>query len=61
MCLLGSPKEYVEGYEPRAGFVHPHDGYDTLGRLGEITSKLRSTCLGHGDGISRQELNNTSR
>jgi hypothetical protein len=31
--------EYVEAYEPRAGFVHPHDGYDTLGPLGEITSK----------------------
>jgi hypothetical protein len=39
MCLLGSPMEYVEAYEPRAGFVHPHDGYDILGPLGEITSK----------------------
>jgi hypothetical protein len=35
---LGSPKEYVEAYEPRAGFVHPHDRYDTLDPLGEITS-----------------------
>jgi hypothetical protein len=35
---LGFPKEYVEAYEPRAGFVYPHDGYDTLGPLGEITS-----------------------
>jgi hypothetical protein len=34
----GSPKEYVEAYEPRAGFFLPHDGYDTLGPLGEITS-----------------------
>jgi hypothetical protein len=31
--------EYVEAYEPRAGFVHPHDGCDTLGPLDEITSK----------------------
>jgi hypothetical protein len=31
--------EYAEAYEPRAGFVYPHDGYDTLGPLGEITSK----------------------
>jgi hypothetical protein len=31
--------EYAEAYEPRAGFVHPHDGYDTLRSLGEITSK----------------------
>jgi hypothetical protein len=37
-CVLGSPKEYVEAYEPRAGFVHLHDRYGTLG-LGEITSK----------------------
>jgi hypothetical protein len=35
--LLGFPMEYVEVYEPREGFVHPHDGYDTLGLLGEIT------------------------
>jgi hypothetical protein len=35
---LGFPKEYVEAYEPRAGFAHPHDGYDILGPLGEITS-----------------------
>jgi hypothetical protein len=32
--------EYIEAYEPRAGFVHPHDGYDTLGTLGDITSKV---------------------
>jgi hypothetical protein len=38
MCLLGSPKEYVEAYEPREGFVHPHDVYGTLGPLGEIIS-----------------------
>jgi hypothetical protein len=31
--------EYVTAYEPRAGFVHPHDGYDTLSPLGEITPK----------------------
>jgi hypothetical protein len=31
--------EYVEVYEPRAGFVHPHDEYDTPGALGEIKSK----------------------
>jgi hypothetical protein len=31
--------EYVDAYEPRAGFVHPHDGYGTLGPLSEITSK----------------------
>jgi hypothetical protein len=31
--------EYIEAYEPRAGFVNPHDGYGTLGPLGEITSK----------------------
>jgi hypothetical protein len=37
--LSGFPMEYVEVYEPRAGFVHPHDRYDTLGPLGEITSK----------------------
>jgi hypothetical protein len=37
--LLDFPMEYVEPYEPRAGFVHPHDGDDTLGPLGEITSK----------------------
>jgi hypothetical protein len=35
---LGFPKEYVEAYEPRAGFAHPHDGYDTLGPLDEIKS-----------------------
>ena len=35
---MGFPKEYVEAYEPRAGFFHPHDEYDTLGPLGEITS-----------------------
>jgi hypothetical protein len=34
----GLPKEYVEAYEPRAGFVHPYDGYDTLGPLSEIAS-----------------------
>jgi hypothetical protein len=34
--------EYVEAYEPRAGFVHPHDEYDTLGPLSEITSKLHN-------------------
>jgi hypothetical protein len=33
------PIEYVEAYELRARFVHPHDGYDTLGPLSEITSK----------------------
>jgi hypothetical protein len=38
-CLSGFPMEYVEVYEPRAGFVHLHDGYDTLGPLGEIASK----------------------
>jgi hypothetical protein len=37
--LSDFPMEYVEVYEPRAGFVHPHDRYDTLGPLGEITSK----------------------
>jgi hypothetical protein len=37
--LSGFPMEYVEAYEPRVGFVHPHDGDDTLGPLGEITSK----------------------
>jgi hypothetical protein len=37
--LSGFPIEYVEAYEPRAGFIHPHDGDDTLGLLGEITSK----------------------
>jgi hypothetical protein len=26
----GFSMEYVEAYELRAGFVHPHDGYDTL-------------------------------
>jgi hypothetical protein len=31
--------EYVEAYEPRARFIHPHDEYDTLGPIGEITSK----------------------
>jgi hypothetical protein len=31
--------EYVDAYEQRAEFLHPHDGYDTLGPLGEITSK----------------------
>jgi hypothetical protein len=31
--------EYLEAYEPREGFVHPHDRYDNLGPLGEITSK----------------------
>jgi hypothetical protein len=36
---LGFPMVYVEAYEPRAGFVHPHDGYDTLGPLSEITSE----------------------
>jgi hypothetical protein len=36
---LGSPMGYVEGYEQTVGFVHPHDGYDTLGPLDEITSK----------------------
>jgi hypothetical protein len=35
---LRFPKEYVEAYEPRAGFIHPHNGYDALGPLGEITS-----------------------
>jgi hypothetical protein len=35
----GFPMEYIEAYEPRAGFFHPHDRYDTLGPLGEITSK----------------------
>jgi hypothetical protein len=35
---LGFPKGYVEAYEPRAGFVHPYDGYDTLGLLGDTTS-----------------------
>jgi hypothetical protein len=33
------PMEYVEADEPRAGFVHLHDGYDTLGPLGEIIAK----------------------
>jgi hypothetical protein len=37
--LSGFPMEYVEAYEPRAGFVYPHDGDDTLGPLDEITSK----------------------
>jgi hypothetical protein len=36
---LSFPMEYVEAYEQRAGFVHPHNGYDTLGPLGEITSE----------------------
>jgi hypothetical protein len=35
---LGFLKGYVEAYEPRTGFVHPHDGYDALGPLGDITS-----------------------
>jgi hypothetical protein len=35
---LGFPKEYIEAYEPIEGFAHPHDRYDTLGPLGEITS-----------------------
>jgi hypothetical protein len=39
---LGFPKEYVEVYEPTEGFAHPHKGYDTLGPLGDITSKLHS-------------------
>jgi hypothetical protein len=34
----GLPIKYVEAYEPRARFVHPHDRYDTLGPLSEITS-----------------------
>jgi hypothetical protein len=37
--LSDFPMEYVEVYESTAGFVHPHDGYDTLDPLGEITSK----------------------
>jgi hypothetical protein len=41
-CLLSSLKEYVEAYEPRVGFVHPYEGYDTMGSLGEITSKLHN-------------------
>jgi hypothetical protein len=60
-CLSGSPMEYVEVYELRAGFVHLHDGYDTLGPFGEITSKLCNVWLGHEDGISQHELNITSR
>jgi hypothetical protein len=39
---LGFPKKYVKAYEPIEGFCHPHDGYDTLGPLDEITSKLRN-------------------
>jgi hypothetical protein len=39
MCLLGLPMEHVEAYEPREGFIHPHDGYDALDPLGEIASK----------------------
>jgi hypothetical protein len=35
---LGFPKEYVEAYKPTEGFAHPHDRYDTLGPLSEITS-----------------------
>jgi hypothetical protein len=37
--LLDFPMEYVEAYEPRAGFVHPHDEDDSLGPLGEVISK----------------------
>jgi hypothetical protein len=37
--LSGIPMEYVDAYEQRAEFLHPYDGYDTLGPLGEITSK----------------------
>jgi hypothetical protein len=37
--LSSFPIKYVEAYEPRAGFVHPHYGDDTLGPLGEIVSK----------------------
>jgi hypothetical protein len=30
------PIEYVEAYEPRAGFIHPYDRDNTLGPLGEM-------------------------
>jgi hypothetical protein len=39
---LGFPKEYVEAYRPIVGFAHLHDRYDTLGPLGENTSKLHN-------------------
>jgi hypothetical protein len=39
---LGFPQGQVEVYRPIAGFAHPHEGYDTLGLLGENTSKLHS-------------------
>jgi hypothetical protein len=35
----GFAMEYVEAYEPRAGFVNLLNGDDTLGPLGEITSE----------------------
>jgi hypothetical protein len=43
------------------GFVHPHDGYDTMGPPGEITSIAAQYVTRSRDGISRYELNNTSR
>jgi hypothetical protein len=35
----GFPMEKVEAYLPRVGFVDPHDGEDTQGPPGEITSE----------------------
>jgi hypothetical protein len=57
----GFPMEYVETYEPRARFVHPHYGYDTLGPLGEITSKAVQHVTRSRDGISHYELSSDSR
>jgi hypothetical protein len=57
----GFPMEYVEAYEPRAGFVHPHNGDDTLGPLGDIISEVAQHVTRSRDGISRYELSSNSR
>jgi hypothetical protein len=48
--------QYVEVYEPRAGFVYPHDRYGTLGPLDEIASKAAQRVTRSQDGISQHEL-----
>jgi hypothetical protein len=41
-------------YESSAGFVHPHDRYDTLGLLGEITS-IATQCVPRSRGWNIME------
>jgi hypothetical protein len=38
--------EYVEAYEPRAGFVHPHDGYHNVGPLMSMHASVLVDSVG---------------